>query len=204
MLRVLLACAGVLVAASVSIGAGGTTIASDDRRVKTVRFLDATAEDPEAPDITSVVVSNTAGGFLTFRVVVPNRPVLTDDMRVALWIDADLDRRTGLSAIGPVPGADFFVNWHERLRPGVTLLRCSAAQCRTVVSRTLDATYASGATFRIATGELGETRRFRFTARAYSDIYGTSNSFDYSHMRVDFAPAEGASWTYRLLYPRAR
>ena len=204
MVRVLLAGAGVLVAVSVSIGAGSTSAASEDRRTKTARFLDATAEDPEGPDITSVVVSNTAGGVLTFRVVVPNRPTFTADMRVALWIDADSNKRTGLSAIGPVPGADYYLDWYERLRPGATLLRCVAAQCRTLETRTLEASYARGATFKIDVGELGETRRFRFTARAYTDIYGTPTGFDYSHMRVDYAPAEGASWTYRLLFPRPR
>ena len=204
MVRVLLAGAGVLVAMSVSIGAGSASGVSEDRRMKTARFLDATAEDPEGPDITSVVVSNTAGGLLTFRVVVPNRPTFTDDMRVAVWIDADSNKRTGLSATGPVPGADYYLDWAESLRPGATLLRCRAAQCRTLESRTLDASYAKGATFEIDVGELGETRRFRFTARAYTDIYRTGYAFDYSQMKVDYAPAHGASWTYRLLFPRAR
>ena len=131
MVRVLLAGAGVLVAMSVSIGAGGTSAASEDRRMKTARFLDATAEDPRGPDITSVVVSNTARGLLTFRVVVPNRPTFTDDMRVAVWIDADSNKRTGLSAIGPVPGADYYLDWAEvcvRERPFSAAARRSAGR----------------------------------------------------------------------------
>ena len=100
-------------------------------------------------------------------------------MRVAVWIDTDSnDPRPGLSAIGSVPGADYYLDWHERLRPGVTLLRCRATQCRTLETRTLEASYSKGATFKIHAGELGETRRFRFAARAYTDIFGTTYAFD--------------------------
>jgi hypothetical protein len=51
--------------------------------------------------------------------------------------------------------------------------------------------------------ELGDTRRFRFAARAYSGIVGTpTTGLDFSGMHVDFAPEEGASWDYRLLVRR--
>ncbi len=42
-----------------------------------------------APDITSVVVSNDDAGMITFKVNISNRPTLTPDMSVLLFLDTD-------------------------------------------------------------------------------------------------------------------
>ena len=61
-----------------------------------VTFPDAVSEDGAAPDITTVRVSNDDTGVITFRANVPNRPTLTDDMRVYVNVDADSDTTTGV------------------------------------------------------------------------------------------------------------
>jgi hypothetical protein len=181
------------------IGASAVAAGSDRRAT----FLDATLEDPEGPDIAAVVVtSRPVAGWLTFRIRIPNRPTLTKDMRVALWIDSDLDRRTGLGDSTALPGADYFLNWDPKLRQDAGLLRCTASRCTTVLTRTLRFSYSSGATFTLHLADLGEPRRLRFAVRAYSGVEGTPETgLDFSNMRVDFAPTQGRAWIYLL--PRA-
>jgi hypothetical protein len=194
----LLAVAG---AAVVLVGTG--TAAPDAQVAKSVRFLDVLREDPEAPDITAVVVSNTKvawapASVVAFRIETPNRQTFTEDMRVSLWIDADDERGTGLAdQTGPLPGADYHVNWDPRLREGASVLRCTAARCTTVAARSFRFSYARGARFSIRADDLGDTRRFRFAARVYSDIVGS----DFDAMRLDYAPAVGTSWRYSLRVP---
>jgi hypothetical protein len=50
----------------------------------------------DRPDITRVVVSNDVDGLVTFRISLLERPVLRDDMRFRILIDADHDRTTGI------------------------------------------------------------------------------------------------------------
>ena len=108
-------------------------------------------------------------------------------MRIAVWIDADDDRSTGLNDAGALLGADFFIRWDPRLSAEARLLRCGLSACRRSSAPTFSFSYARGATFGMRAAELGGTRRFRFSTRVYS------GAFD------DSAPAEGASWSYRLL-----
>ena len=185
-----------------------TTASVGASAAKSVRFSDARREDPQAPDITAVVVSNTDAASarasrITFRIEVPNRPVLTEDMRIAVWIDADDDRRMGLAEHAAFPGADYFVRWDRKLSEDARLLRCSRSTCRTASAPTFRFSYARAASFSMQAAELGDTRRFRFSSRVYSGIVGTpATGLDFSGMHVDFAPEEGSSWTYRLLVRR--
>ena len=43
-------------------------------------FPDSIGEDPQAPDVTSVTVSNDDTGLITFQINISNRPALTPDM----------------------------------------------------------------------------------------------------------------------------
>lgn len=192
----LLACLGALVAAGATCGAGaasdGGSSATAAAAAKRARFSDARREDPQAPDIAAVVVSNTdapraSASTITFRIEISNRPVLRKDMSVAVWVDADDDPGTGLGEQGAFPGADYVFVWDRTLSEDASLLRCARSGCRTASARTFRFSYARGATFSVQAAELGDARRFRFAARAYSGPVG------------DFAPAEGRSWSYRLL-----
>jgi hypothetical protein len=189
-MRSLLLALASLGLAGMLVGSGGAATAKDP----STTFLDPTGEDPAAPDITRVVVSNSVGGLVTFRVTIPNRPRMTHDMRISLWIDADQDQATGLGEKGPFIGADYYVNWDHSQRPDATLLRCGPTSCTTVFTNTFKYAYASGATFTLHAADLGETRGFRFAVRAYSG----ADVPDLSKARIDYAPQEGAAWTYRL------
>lgn len=183
-----------LLLALASLALAGALAGSGGAATSSTTFLDPAGEDPAAPDITRVVVSNSVGGSVTFRVTIPNRPRMTHDMRVSLWIDADDDRATGLGDKGPFVGADYYVNWDHSQRPDATLLRCGPTSCTTVFTNTFKYAYAGGATFTMHAADLGETRGFRFAVRAYSG----ADLPDLSRARIDYAPEEGASWTYRL------
>jgi hypothetical protein len=166
-----------------------------DRVVKTVKFTDATGEDPDAPDIGTVTVSNgeafsPSSTAITFRIGIANRPVLARDVRIAVWIDTDDDPSTGLGEVGALPGADYLATWDPTLGRDASLRRCGRSRCTATSAPSFRFSYSRGATFTMQAADLGGTRRFRFSARAYS---GTA---------VDVAPSAGAAWTYRVLFRR--
>jgi hypothetical protein len=201
-----LACLAALSAAGAACGvapgadgSAGVGASAEAPAAKRVRYFDARREDPQAPDIGTVVVSNTdaaraSASMVTFRIEIPNRSTLTRDMRVSVWIDADDDRSTGLDDVAALRGADFFIRWDRELREDASLLRCGASGCRPASAPTFGFSYARGATFSMQAAELGDTRRFRFSARVYS---GSDSGGTY----VDSAPEEGA-WSYRLVVRR--
>lgn len=99
MLRALSAVGGVGLVLLAPAGAvGGTAVSQPLAQTaeNSATFQDATGEDPGAPDITRVVVSNDDKGELSFRVDVPSHPALTEDMRIFLWFDYDDHATTGL------------------------------------------------------------------------------------------------------------
>jgi hypothetical protein len=158
---------------------------------KRVRFSDARREDPPAPDIAAVIVSNTdaarpSASTIAFRIEIPNRRILTEDMSIAVGVDADDDPRTGAPEQAEFPGADYLFVWDRALGDRAHLLRCARA-CRTASAPSFRFSYAHGATFSVTAGDLDDTRGFRFSVRAFSGSFG------------DFAPADGRSWGYRLL-----
>jgi hypothetical protein len=58
-------------------------------------FQDSVGEDPAAPDISTIVVSNDDAGTITFRINVPNRAQLSQDLVAILDIDSDANQATG-------------------------------------------------------------------------------------------------------------
>src|SRR4051794_32918895 len=58
-------------------------------------FADSIGEDANAPDITGVDVSNDDAGLITFHVKISNRPAITPDMVVLLFMDTDKNPATG-------------------------------------------------------------------------------------------------------------
>ena len=71
-------------------------------------YQDSAGEDPTAPDITTIVASNDDAGTITFRINVPNRPQLTQDLVAFVDVDSDANQATGDPANF---GADFILQY---------------------------------------------------------------------------------------------
>jgi hypothetical protein len=213
MSRALVAFAVLIAAAAWSVAGASGNESGKAAPAKSVEFEDARGEDPNGVDIAAVTVSNgdaiwqhegemlpRASRVVTFRVDVPNRAQFTQDMRVAVWIDADSNRVTGLSGPNvPLVGADFLINWDEKHKNGASLLRCSGEQCRTAAAK-LDYAYANGATLRALAADLGNTDGFRFLVLVNAGIvYDSTGGIDLTNASADYAPTQGRAWSYRLL-----
>jgi hypothetical protein len=159
-------------------------------------FDDALGEDPAAPDIATVRVSNNDEGTLTFRIALPNRPTLANDMRFSLSIDADSNAETGLTGTGIDYRLlyDFYLHGDRLL----WLLTCGPSVCTSGVK--LPFTYESGPVVMIDRAELGNTRRFRLFLNAMDGIVfdPVAKTFDLSNAHGDAAPDASAPspWTY--------
>jgi hypothetical protein len=178
------------------------TAASGAPAANSVTYTDSTGENPDAPDITTIVVSNNDAGLITFRINVPNRPTFTRDVLVALEVDTDNNAQTGNDegadyAIELVLGEASLYRWDGTgftRRPGdppFTSLRFS---------------YQGGATITISRAELGNTSRFRFSVVVISGATfdEETGEIDLSTAVADFAPAVGAglySYDVKLARP---
>ena len=185
----------VLVLASllglITTGAGSGAVAQTAANSQT--YKDATGEDKAAPDITSITVSNTDAGLISFHIRIPNRRQLTADMFMELWIDSDQNTRTGSPnfagvdyVIQLVQGELNMYHWD-----GTNFTR----RLGDPAAATLNYSYSRGATIRISAADLGNTRGFRFLADAASGIVidQDTGAFDDSNAHVDVAPSGGGS-----------
>jgi hypothetical protein len=167
-------------------------------------YADERNEDPGAPDIGTVAVSNDDAGRITFDVEISTHESLTQDMRIRLWF-SDGHPATGLTT----SGADGFVLVDGFLLDFGTaaLYRCQDSVCiPTAYSREdseLDFSYAGGARFTSDVAELGvrielSTRLSFWVEVGAGYAYDPATRlFDFTNVRRDVAPSgEGASWTY--------
>jgi hypothetical protein len=193
LLRILVL-AGILVPAGAA-GASTLGIASPERvAANSVTFQDSTGEDPQAPDITTVTVSNTDAGMVSFQIAIPNRPELTPDMAIEIFVDTDFNTATGSPDI---TGTDYVI---ELLQGEAQLFRWDG----TNFSRrfgdpsavTLSFSYARGVTIRISAAELGATKRFRFVTDVISGLIidPVTGDIDGTNARADAAPGGGAGF----------
>ena len=154
-------------------------------------YPDSTGEDPAAPDITSVVVSNDDAGLITLQVNVSNRPTLTADMYFLIFLDTDKNQSTGASdflgadyAIQLVPGAVDLFQWN-----GTTYVR-AASQASLTFSYT-----ATGPVIRVSAADLGKTKAFNFGVIAAS---GSTVDAAGEHRQLPGAPRLRAGLRARL------
>jgi hypothetical protein len=156
-------------------------------------FQDATGENQDGVDITSVLVSNDIAGLLTFRINIPGRPAFTEDMRLRVWFDSDSNRETGTT--GDRAGRDYFILWD---RDGVRLFRCSGSSCTNATPQTtLGHSYRGGATLTINAVEI-KAKRFKFAVEATAGIRydPATRRFDLSNATLDYAPERDRFWSY--------
>ena len=192
---VLLAAASVLVALpSTALGsaARGSASASNSQT-----FPDSTGENPAAPDITSITVANDDAGNLTFQVNISNRPALTPDMLLVLYVDADNNASTGEPQAF---GADYVI----QLVPGeVDLFPWSGTDYGTsVATPSLIYSYGpAGATIHVSASALGNTKVFNFAAVAVSGIaVDETGAPDFTNAVQDVAPDSGhGAYKYTVL-----
>jgi hypothetical protein len=157
-------------------------------RANSQTFTDSTGEDPAAPDITTVVVSNDDAGLITFKINISNRPALTPDMLVLLYLDTDQQATTGDPTF---LGAEYAIGLSQGL---VDLAKWNgsdyvAPPSQSSVTYSYDAT---GATIRASASELGGTKAFNFLALAASGItIDTAGNPDFTNVHVDGAPDSG-------------
>jgi hypothetical protein len=192
MRKVLLA-AALLALAAVPSALAGPTRMDDNSQT----FLDSTGEVANAPDITSIVVSNNASGLVTFKVNISNRPSLTSDMEIDLSLDTDANKATGDAASN---GAEYAI---VLVQGSVGLLKWNGTNYADARSQSsLTYSYdASGATIKVKTSDLGGTKKFNFGAVAGSGIVvDASGNPDYTNAVADFAPDLGhGTYGYQVL-----
>jgi hypothetical protein len=162
----------------------------------TVTFNDSTGEDPAAPDITTIVVSNDDAGMLSFQVNIPNRPTLGQDMLFELWVDSDSNIATGATDLA---GVDYVM---QLVRGEINLYKWDGTDFTRRFGDppavTLSFSYQGGITVRISATELGNTKRFNFFTFVASGcvVDPVTGDLDCSSAVADVAPSGGAG-----LYP---
>jgi hypothetical protein len=160
-------------------------------------FPDSLGEDPASADITTVAVSNDDAGLITFKINISNRPALTSDMSVALFLDTDRNASTGDQQSF---GAEYLIE----LDPGVVSLfkwngsTYPAAPSQSTLIFSYDST---GATIKINATDLGGTKGFNFVALTVTGLATAPNGdADITNAHFDFAPDRGhGTFAYQVL-----
>jgi len=194
---------GLVLAAATAVAlpaaaTGAATSATAPTRVaaNTTTYQDSVGENPAAPDITTIVVSNNDAASISLRITIPNRPTLTPDMFVILWVDSDNNPATG----DPDSlGAEYLL---LLFRGDIALLRWNGSDyAEGAPATSLIFAYQGGAvTFTINASELGNTRRFGFAARVISGIVvdETTGDLDLTNAVQDDAPSGAGFFNYQL------
>ncbi|MDQ3672055.1 MAG: hypothetical protein M3364_06415 [Actinomycetota bacterium] len=192
-----LAVAAVIAALPTAAGAlPSGTQASSYVAANSATFQDSTGEDPLAPDITSLTVSNDDAGIVSFRINVPNRPTLGQDMLIVLFVDTDANDATGSQDL---PGVDYVI---EVARGEANLFKWDGTDFTRRFgdpsALTLSFSYQAGVTIRISAAELGNTTKLEFLTFVESGIVvdPITGNFDFTNAKADVAPGGGVG-----LYP---
>jgi hypothetical protein len=188
--------AGVLLAAVALLAPAGALGRSDRSASNSATFADSTGENANAPDITSIAVSNDDKGAITFQVNIANRPALTDDMAILMFLNTDNNPATG----DPTSfGADYLV----QLTNGAVDLFPWAGTDYGAGAAAPSLTYsyaATGATIHVNAADIGATKQFTFAAVAISGIAVDANgNADFTNAAGDSAPDAGhGAFSYQV------
>jgi hypothetical protein len=170
-----------------------------------VTYQDSTGEDPAAPDITTIVVSNDDAGMMTFRINIPNRAQLTRDMLVDMLLDTDANPATGdPDNLGADYAIELFLGEVALFKwDGTGLTRRAGDPPAT----TLIYSWSGGVTIKISAAELGNTKKFNFAVVAVSGIVvdETTGVPNFDNAVADAAPAATAGlYSYAVKIAPAR
>jgi hypothetical protein len=159
-------------------------------------YPDSIGEDPQAPDITSTTVSNDDSANITFKVAISNRPALTDDMVILIFLDTDQNTATG----DPQSfGADYAL---QLVTGSVDLFHWSGSDYTSTPAPSLTYQYdATGATININGTDLGNTKGFNFVVIAISGFTVDANGNpDSTNAHSDVSPDPGhGTFSYQVL-----
>jgi hypothetical protein len=188
----------IVVALGAALVALPTAAFGDSSRhaANSVTFQDSTGEDAAAPDVTGIVVSNDDAGSMTFQVNIGNRPALTPDMFMLIFLDTDQNASTGDTNTG----AEYVI----QLEPGsVGLFRWNGSDFLAAPSQA-SLTYAyspTGATIRINASDFGKPKAFRFATLVASGVTtNTAGEPDFTNIHTDAAPDPGHGlFAYQVL-----
>ena len=171
-------------------GTSGPTLVA----ANSTTYQDSSGENAAAPDITTLVVSNNDAGVISFRINVPNRAQLTQDMLFLLFADTDANPQTG----DPESlGADYII---QIFGGEAGLFRWDGSdftrRAGDPPSTSLIFAYQGGITITISAAELGNTKRFGFAVIAISGIAidPATGDIDFTNALGDNAPASGAGF----------
>ena len=187
---------GVIALPTVASGALSGTAAPSAAAENSTSYQDSSGEDPAAPDITTITVSNTDAGVLSFRVNMPNRPTLAQDMIFEIWVDSDSNTATGSPELA---GVDYVM---QLVRGEINLYRWDGTDFTRRFGDppavTLTFSYQGGITVRISAAELGNTKKFNFFIFVASGcvVDPVTQVLDCANAVGDVAPGGGAG-----LYP---
>ncbi len=177
---------------TVASGAFSSPAAPEGIAANTTTYQDSSGENPSAPDITTLTVSNTDAGLIQFRIAVPNRAQLSQDLLFLLFVDSDANAMTGdpesLGAdyvIQIFGGEAAFFRWD-----GSDYTRRAGDPPAT----SLIFGYQNGLTVTMSAAELGNTKKFGFAVIAISGvgIDPVTGDVDFTNAVADAAPATGA------------
>ena len=187
---ILLALAALLVGVPAALGGSSHAAANS------ATFDDSIGEDAAAPDITTVAVSNDDAGLITFQVNISNRPALTPDMFMLLFLDTDQNASTGATDF---LGAEYAIE----LDPGaVSLFKWNGSDFTQAPSQaSLTYAYSSGATIRVSAADLGRTKGINFGLEAVAGVtFDASGNPVFDTVHRDFAPDLGHGfYSYQVL-----
>lgn len=188
---IVLALLALLFAAPVALG-GSTRTAANAQT-----FTDSVGEDANAPDITSVAVSNDDAGNITFTINISNRPALTQDMFILMFLDTDQKTTTGDPDLF---GADYAI----QLVPGqVDLFQWNGSDYVPSASQaSLNYAYGTtGATIHISAADLNKTKAFNFGIIAVSGVtFDAAGNANFDNIHRDSAPDPGHGfWPYQVM-----
>jgi hypothetical protein len=179
---------------TVASGAFSSPAAPEAIAANSTTYQDSSGENAAAPDITTLTVSNTDAGMLSFRVNVPNRPTFGQDMLIALFVDADNNTSTGdTDPLGL--GTDYAI---EIFGGDAALFRWDGTgftrRAGDPPATSLIFSYQGGITVNISTAELGNTKALKFNVLVFSGITidPVTSDLDFTNASGDAAPAVGA------------
>ena len=192
---ILLAIAVAVVALpTIASGALSGTATPTLTAANSTSYQDSSGENPAAPDITTLTVSNTDAAVVSFKINIPNRPQLAQDMLLLVFVDTDANPQTG----DPDSlGADYVI---QIFGGEAALFRWDGSdftrRAGDPPATSLIFAYQGGITITMSAAELGNTKRFGFATIVIGGVAidPVTGDLDFTNTVSDVAPAAGAGF----------